>query len=191
MEVAALLADPVTHGVVIGALALVVLDAARHKWSAPAAFLMALAGYRVVPATLLSPVARGVPLLEFALVAGMLIPTTRNPALIGLSALMLTYGAAITWNLIRGRRDIDCGCGGTRQPLSWSLVIRNAVLAAAALTASGATIDRPLAWLDAITLVGGVLACYAYYRATDELLRHPRRLLRVEQADRAERIPGS
>jgi hypothetical protein len=45
-------------------------------------------------------------------------------------ALFALYGAAITINLLRGRQHIDCGCGGDGTPISWGLVLRNAVLLA-------------------------------------------------------------
>ena len=44
------------------------------------------------------------------------------------------------------------------------------------LAVSGATVDRPLAWLDAVTLVIGVLAFYVAYLMADELLRQASRL---------------
>ncbi|USG67271.1 DoxX family membrane protein [Brevibacillus ruminantium] len=41
--------------------------------------------------------------------------------------LMLLYTLAITINLLRGRREISCGCGGMagNHQLSWTLTIRN------------------------------------------------------------------
>ncbi len=41
-------------------------------------------------------------------------------------------------NLLRGRRFIDCGCGGAAQPLSIGLVLRNVVLAIGAVDRVGA-----------------------------------------------------
>ena len=67
--------------------------------------------------------------------------------------------------------------------LSWGLVARNGVLAAAALAVSGATVDRPLAWLDAVTLVIGVLAFYVAYLMADELLRQASRMARADRSD--------
>jgi len=86
-------------------------------------------------------------------------------------------------NLLRGRSYIDCGCGGAAHPLSWGLVARNGVLAVAALGVSGATVERPLVWLDAVTLVIGVLAFYVAYLMADELLRQSSRMARAERSD--------
>jgi Methylamine utilisation protein MauE len=60
------------------------------------------------------------------------------------AALMLTllalYSVAIAINLLRGRRDIECGCGGaaTHVPLSGWLLARNAALMAAAFAVHAA-----------------------------------------------------
>ena len=86
-------------------------------------------------------------------------------------------------NLLRGRHDIDCGCGGATHPLSWGLVARNGVLAAAAVLASRPTLERSMDWIDALTLVLGVLAFYALYLMADELLRQAGRLAQIKRAE--------
>ena len=52
-----------------------------------------------------------------------------RPRIVGGAALLLAYAAVMAINLVRGRRFIDCGCGGAAQPLSLGLVLRNVVLA--------------------------------------------------------------
>jgi ABC-type branched-subunit amino acid transport system permease subunit len=99
--------------------------------------------------------------------------------LIALASLVALYAFAIGINLWRGRQDIDCGCGGESHPLSWGLALRNLILAAAALVASQPTMERSMDWIDAITLVLGVLAFYAFYLMADELLRQASRLARL------------
>lgn len=182
MDVLSIIADPAAKGAVIGALALILLGAAWHKLSEPNMFLSALAAYRLLPQGLLDVAARGIPLLEIALGAGLLVPATRSLALVGVALLMLGYALAIGINLARGRSYIDCGCGGAAHPLSWGLVVRNGVLATAALAASGATMDRPLDWLDAVTVVLGVLAFFVTYLMADELLRQASRMARAERS---------
>ena len=182
MEVAALLADPAAAGIVVGVVALVLLGAAWHKLSEPNAFLSALAAYRIVPAGLLDPIAKAVPWMEIAIAAALLVPMSRVGALFAAAVLFLIYGAAIAINLLRGRSYIDCGCGGAAHPLSWGLVVRNAVLAAAALAVPPPTSDRAFDWLDAVTLVAGVLAFYMAYLMADELLRQASRMARAERS---------
>ena len=179
MELHALAADPVTVGTLVGALALVMFAAAWHKVTARDEFAQALAAYRLLPDAAIPVVARLLPLVEAAVGACVLLPPTRVPALVALAALVALYAGAIGINLARGRRDIDCGCGGESHPLSWGLVVRNVVLAGAAVIASRPTIDRSMDWVDAFTLVLGVLAFYALYLMADELLRQASRLARL------------
>lgn len=55
-----------------------------------------------------------------------LVPT------IGLTALLCIYTGAVTFNLLRGHRDISCGCGGLleNERLHWGIVIRNVLMMA-------------------------------------------------------------
>jgi hypothetical protein len=183
MELSAFAADPIAVGTIVGALALVMFAAAWHKLSEPDAFAGSLAAYRLLPQALVGPVARALPFAEAVLGIGILLPMTRAVALVALAVLMLLYATAMGVNLLRGRNDIDCGCGGTTHPLSWGLVARNAVLAAAALIASRPTLERSMDWIDALTLVLGVLAFYALYLMVDELLRQASRLARVQRSE--------
>jgi len=157
--------------------------AAWHKLSEPDVFAGSLAAYRLLPQGLVAPVARVLPIVEGALGVGILVPATRSAALLLLAALVLVYGTAMAINLLRGRHDIDCGCGGATHPLSWGLVARNLVLSAAAVIASRPTLERSMEWTDALTLVLGVLAFYALYLMADELLRQASRLAQIKRAE--------
>lgn len=182
MDLSAFAGDPIAVGTIIGALALVLLAAAWHKLSEPDVFAGSLAAYRLLPQALVGPLARAFPLLEAVLAVGILVPATRAFALFGVAALVLLYAAAMAINLLRGRHDIDCGCGGAAHPLSWGLVVRNFVLAAAALVASRPTLERSMNWIDALTLVLGVLAFYALYLMSDELLRQAGRMAQTKRS---------
>lgn len=180
MEWLSFLHDPVAVGAVVGALALIVLAAAWHKFTDAMAFLSALAAYRLLPMKLVEPVARALPVVEAALALGVLVPTIRTPALVAMALLFALYGAAIAVNLARGRSHIDCGCGGDAHSLTWALVGRNAILAGLALVAAGGAVARDFEWLDAVTLVVGVLALYALYLMADELLRQFGRIAQLK-----------
>jgi hypothetical protein len=183
MELSTFAADPIAVGTIVGALALVMLAAAWHKLSDPDAFFGSLAAYGLLPQALVPLVARLLPILEVALAVAILVPVTRPPALLALAALVVLYAVAMAINLLRGRHDIDCGCGGASHPLSWGLVARNLVLAAAALVASRPTVERSMEWTDALTLVLGVLAFYALYLMADELLRQASRLAQIKRSE--------
>ncbi|MGD8417373.1 MAG: MauE/DoxX family redox-associated membrane protein [Pseudomonadales bacterium] len=92
------------------------------------AFTGFVAGYRLLPPSLVRPAGMLLVSLEVLAVVAVLLGE-------GLSALvpaglLFTYGFAMSINLLRGRRDIDCGCGGTPMPIGWTLVLRNLVLGA-------------------------------------------------------------
>src|SRR5690348_3458432 len=87
-------------------------------------FESAVANYRLLPELLVKPFAWTLPFVECACAAGMLLPATRPAAAAMLAVLLAIFSAAIAINLVRGRRDIDCGCFGPtlRQELSgWLL----------------------------------------------------------------------
>lgn len=83
-----------------------------------------------VPSWLASPVGTLLPVVEVA-IAALLIPggTARSGAAAAF-VLLLLFLAAITFNLLHGRRP-DCHCFGQVRstPIGWSAVVRNAVLA--------------------------------------------------------------
>lgn len=165
------LADPVAASVVAGCIALILFSAAWHKVSESVIFSGALDAYRLLPSAGVIPVARLLPFIEAAVGVMVLIPATRRFGLVAFAWLIAIYALAIAINLARGRRQIDCGCGGDVHLLSWGLVMRNLLLACVAVAMSGPSIDRPYEWLDAVTLIFGVLALYASYLTCDELLR--------------------
>ena len=180
MDWLALLADPVAASVVAGCAALILFSAAWHKFSEPDVFTGALDAYQLLPSFLVMPFARLLPLVEVAAGVTVLIPATRSAGLVLFAAIAGIYAIAITINLVRGRNQIDCGCGGDVHLLSWGLVIRNGFLAGIALAVIGPSVARPYEWLDAITLIFGVLTLYASYLTFDELLRQFGRIAQLQ-----------
>ncbi|MGE8569507.1 MAG: MauE/DoxX family redox-associated membrane protein, partial [Achromobacter sp.] len=88
--------------------------------------------------------------------------------------------AALAYNLARGHRDIDCGCGGpaSRAPggaqvgLSWWLVLRNGALALWAMPALAflAGQARSLQWADAAAVFGLAMTAVGLYFTANHLL---------------------
>jgi hypothetical protein len=105
----------------------------------------------------------------------------------GTVVLLAVYSLAIAANLARGRRTLDCGCGigGTKQPISEWLLVRNAFLAAAALFASRPVTVRPLVWVDALTVAGGLAVASATWMAAHGLAAASARVPRLAPAERA------
>lgn len=147
--------DPVVTSTVRLALGLLFAGAAWHKLRAPAEFTAAVRAYRLAPQ-------RAVPLLAAALVASEVAATglllapkgSRLGALVA-AALLGLYGLAIAVNLARGRRDLDCGCGGpgARLPVSGTLVARNLVFSTGALVLLAPASGRPMTWVDVTTVL--------------------------------------
>jgi hypothetical protein len=159
-----LLADPVTQWGGALLLSLLLLSAAWHKVREGEAFSLTLAAWRVVPAAFVPLTRWALALIEVDLALGLLLPSQRLLALPVTAVLLLVYGGGLALNLARGRRDLDCGCGGSAQRISGALVLRNAMLAGAALLLWAAADHgpaRPLEAFDFLTLAafvaGGVL----------------------------------
>lgn len=91
-----------------------------------------IANYRLLPAALVAPAAMLLPPVELLVAVGLLAGN-RPMAVASAMALLLVFAAAMTVNIRRGRRHIDCGCShaGLRQQLGWPMVVRNLLMAAA------------------------------------------------------------
>ena len=169
--------DPALAWVVRGALAVLLVTAAWHKLRDLPTFAATVSDYRLLPPPLVAISSRLFPAAELLVAALLVAPAlSAHPRLLfagaqGALALFTLYGVAIGWNLARGRRHIDCGCLGPagRRELSEWLVVRNAGLAVAAFGLLLGVTPRPLSWLDAVSVVGGVVACVLVWTAAHTL----------------------
>ncbi|HEY5645870.1 MAG TPA: MauE/DoxX family redox-associated membrane protein [Pseudomonadales bacterium] len=119
-------------------------SAALHKIRTFTEFTGFVAGYRLLPQALVRPASGVIVAAEIAAIAGALLLI---PALALLPMLLLVlYAGAMVINLLRGRDDIDCGCGGTPMPISTTAVARNLLLAAA----FGWAASRPIGTFDVL-----------------------------------------
>ncbi len=164
--------DPAGDLIVRAALALVFASAAVHKLGDVGRFRATVADYRLVPERLVAVSATAVVSAEILVAALLALPWWRAAGAIVAATVLVGYGGAIAINLVRGRRHIDCGCTGPagRQPIGTGLVIRNGVLAAAALTGLLPLTARPLVWVDALTVVGATGVLAAVWVAAHQLL---------------------
>jgi len=91
-----------------------------------------IANYRLLPQRAALPAAALLPPTEMAVAVLLLSERLRPWPVLAAMVLLLVFAAAMAVNIKRGRRHIDCGCGETflGQPLKWTLVARNGVLAA-------------------------------------------------------------
>jgi hypothetical protein len=133
-----------------------------------------IANYRLLPRPLVTPVAALLPPLE-AIVGLLLLSAQFMPwAEFAAIALLALFAAAMAINLRRGRADIDCGCGQSflKQTLSWTLVARNAGLAA--LLLPSLAIRGPASMSAILTGVGAGLAFFLLYLLLNTLCALPR-----------------
>jgi hypothetical protein len=170
------LRDPVVQAAGAVLVALVFATAALHKLRARDAFVGSLAAYRLLSQRALVPAAWALIGLELAVAGGVIATPTRAAGMLGACALLALYAGAMAANLLRGRRDIDCGCGGDAQRLAWPLVVRNAALAALALAWSLPAIERPIETFDYVAGLAVSLGFWGLYRVADELIRQAGRL---------------
>ena len=164
--------DPLLTIVIATSLALLFLMAARHKISAKRRFEAQLAAYRILPDSLVTPMARVLPWLEIAVAASLLFAITRPFGALMAATLLAMYALAMGINLRRGRSQIDCGCGDTPQPLSGLLILRNLLLAIGALLLIAPVATRPLGMLDMLFAVLFVAACSLSYSLFEQLSRN-------------------
>lgn len=179
--------DPIILYAIVAGLGVILALGALDKWRHFAVFEGAVAGYQLLPAALAKPFALTFAAAESLAALCLLAPASRGlGAALALAVLgVATLGVAI--NLMRGRRDVDCGCGGlghTAAGLSGWLVPRNlALLAAAALVLlDGQGAARELGWLDGVTFFGATLSMLGLYLAANLLIDFQTRLNKTKGA---------
>lgn len=107
---------------------LVFTYAAWHKLTDFGSLMGFVADYQIVPEWSVPAVSRVVVGVEVLVPLALIVPGRRVFGACLAIAMLLGYAAAMTANLVRGRRRVECGCGGAPQLLSWSLVVRNIAL---------------------------------------------------------------
>lgn len=156
------------------------LDAGAQKLRDPSFTAITIDDYRLLPEGAGKWLAHPLAIFELCLGVLILLPLSRVPALIGAAVLLLVYGTAMTVNVLRGRRDIDCGCAGPGQGqrLGVPLILRNALLAVAGLVAASASAE-PAHWSG--WLFGFLCAVVAalLYASINALLANHQRLERL------------
>jgi hypothetical protein len=114
-----------------------------------------IANYRLVPGWAVAPVSVLLPPLELGVSLLLLCALAVFWVVPAAIALLALFAAAMAINLRRGRVDIDCGCGQSflKQSLRWTLVARNALLAALLLpslvVSGGVARDAAMAGISA------------------------------------------
>lgn len=169
--------DPAVGLLLVATIALLFASAGVHKLRDLRRFDEIFAAYGVLPAVSRWHLSWLVPVLELAIAAGLSIDGSRlYAALVGI-VLLLAYAAAIGINLRRGRRDLACGCGGPdeRRPIAPWMVWRNVIIALALVCALAPWARRALGFMDAVTVVFGLLTLALIYLCIDQLMGYVQR----------------
>jgi Methylamine utilisation protein MauE len=163
--------DPVCALLIVSCAMLLFGAAAVHKLRALGEFAQALAQYQLLPAAFIRITGPALGLMELAICLGLPWPALRSVGAAAGAVLLLMYAAAITINLARGRRDLDCGCGGfgRRTPIGSWMVVRNLSLACTLCLLMLPEVSRGLGSVDAVTIAGGVMAASFLYLSCDVL----------------------
>jgi Methylamine utilisation protein MauE len=164
--------DPAIACLIIGCTALLFGAAAVHKLRDLRRFDEIFAAYGLLSFVARLRLSRLVPILETLTAAGLLFSASRSAAAgVGI-VLLVVYAAAITINLLRGRRDLACGCGGPddRRPIAAWMVWRNLGIAALLGILMLPWSSRSLALTDVVTIGFGTITCALVYLCLDTLL---------------------
>jgi hypothetical protein len=164
--------DPALDLALRAALALLFGAAALHKARDLPGFRAILADYRLLPSGLVRGAAVILIALEGCLAAALLFPVWHASAAWAAILLLALYTGAIGINLARGRRHIDCGCGGPAlgQPLGGWLLVRNGILMMIALAVMSPPASRTLVMLDALTVTASAASLALLYAAANRLI---------------------
>ncbi len=104
--------------------------------------------------------------------ASLLWEPSRRMAVTAGIAVLIAYASGLEANLLRGRRDLDCGCGTARdrRAIAGWMVWRNVILAGALGIALWPWSPRRFDWTDFLTVMGGLTVGVTLYAAVDRLL---------------------
>jgi Methylamine utilisation protein MauE len=164
--------DPAIGYLIVAGIALLFASAAAHKLRDLARFTAVFAAYHVLPDAPARRVAWLIPCLELGISLALCWEPSRRAALVSAIAVLIAYATALGVNLLRGRRDLDCGCGavrGRRVIADW-MVWRNLLLASVLGIAALPWSLRPVGATDLLTVVGGLMVGATLYAAVDRLL---------------------
>jgi len=154
------------------------LRAAVHKLSPDNRYyyLQLMADYGVSSSKLAAALYKCLGTLELVVAMAMLAASTRFYATIIAVALLGMYLLGMTAQLIKGKRDLSCGCSGPNSHLkiSWPLIIRNAVLICIALmcTLPGVGFTSPLSF--AIFMTCGFMILF--YSCVENLIANAQKI---------------
>ncbi len=152
--------DLLLHLVATGFIVIVLARAVMDKAFAYGMYIANLRDYRLLPDALAPPAGAVLLAAELAAIICLLAPPAAAVGAALAAVLLATYAAAMAAVLRSGRNEIECGCGGEGQIVSWGLVARNGVLVAIAASIMLPNAARPMHWPD---MMVGLVAVFVLY----------------------------
>lgn len=162
--------DPVLQTAIFLALALLFSFSAVHKLLNITEFRRALTAYELLPIWSLRWSSIVIPFVEGALSACLFFWQTE--ALVVAACILILYAWIMAIALLEGKRSIDCGCnfGGTEQPISMLLILRNLIVAVISGLAILPQSERILGLYD-LGCIGFILLSAAiFWAAANQLI---------------------
>ena len=156
--------------------------ALSHKLSDLRGFRRTLVNYRLLPGWTPDRVYSlmvALLLVSEGLVCLMLLfSATRTEGALLAMGLLALYSVGIGINLLRGRRDMDCGCtwGSEKSSLSGWLLLRNGSLLVLAWLMTIEPLQRVFSWQDWLLSALAAVAGLLVYFAADGLISNWSRL---------------
>jgi len=158
-------------------LVFIFLRAALHKVNHYQHFKVQLRTYRLLPDSLVPAFTIFLIFLEGILSFTLPIAGWLYPSYIAAAVLVL-YASAMAVNLLNGRSDLDCGCSGPwgfPQTISWSRVVRNAVLAILAVATAWPDTFRDISIQDGSTISLASIAVIFIYASIEQAFANQQR----------------
>jgi hypothetical protein len=173
--------DPIVSLSAALTLSVIFASAASHKLKHPAWFRRQIREYELVHKGLVAVAGMALPVVELVIALGLLWRVSRPYAAVFGLVLIALYVLAIGINLLKGRKDIDCGCSGPamRQPLQPGLLLRNLCLAVFAVGALLPSIERTLPVFDLFVAIAAASVSVLLYIAADFWLANRPALLKL------------
>ena len=170
--------DPILHRPVLAALAMVLLAGAVGKIRDLSGWYHAVEQFGLLTAGLIRPAGLFILTTEFASGLLLLLPFARVAGAVLAIILLVIVTTAMLANVLRGRTDINCGCGGlgVDQHLSWGVVCRNLILLACASLLLFPELPRAYSVVEQIFSVAGALALAGLYATANQILATQPRL---------------
>ncbi|MEU4312162.1 MauE/DoxX family redox-associated membrane protein [Nocardia sp. NPDC024068] len=165
-----------------GAVGTVLVIAGVPKVADRARMERSVRGYRLLPDPLVPVVAAALPWAEIVLGAALVLGVVPRVSGFAAAGLFLAFFLALTVNLLRGRRDLDCGCfafaadRGEVAHIGWWHALRAAGLTVAAVLVAVApvpTVAERAAGAGTGVFAVAVVAVGLYARSVMSFGRRP------------------